>query len=623
MNRKSRRAALKSCQNTVNAAPAESRDGVFATAELMADANVLFQQGQAERAEAVCNRILAREPSHVHALNLLGLIFQSSGRHRRAVKVLRQAVASDAANAACHYNLAASYESLNLQDEAATHFKKAIAFGARQNNTEKLILQSPAIMACVDRMEAQWPMPIRDEELFQGSALDAIAADIFLRCALATVPLRGVALERFLTRLRATMLVLAHASIVGASRITPDLVALLAAIAQQCFINEYVFAQSGEETIQAARLKELLLQKAADGDEIVPQLLASVAAYFPLHRLANARSLVERRWPESAKSIVRQQISEPVEEAEDSPSISLLTTIDDAVSLQVMQQYEENPYPRWTLNPLATVVFDREGSSPATNREADPKEILIAGCGSGQHAVETALLFPNSRVLAIDISLPSLAYARRKTRDAGLRNVEFGRADILEMATIGRRFDRIESVGVLHHLAEPEAGLRIMVSLLRPAGEMRLGLYSETARRGIVAARKFVAERGYGPTPAEIRQSRQEILRDFEARGWRIVVESSDFYSLSGCRDLLFNVMEHRLDIPQIKKILNEHSLTFLGFDLDPRILVRFATRFPGAGALLDLDKWQAFEADNPQTFRHMYVFTVRKAPPAVLCSAA
>jgi hypothetical protein len=338
MNRKARRAALKSGQNAVNAAPAESRDGVFATAELMAEANVLFQQGQAERAEVVCNRILAREPSHVHALNLLGLIFQSSGRHRRAVKVLRQAIASDAVNAACHYNLAASYQALGQQGEAATHFKKTIAFGSRRNNTEKLILQSPAIVACVDRMEAQWPLPIRDEELFQGSALDAMAANIFLRCALTTVPLRGVALERFLTRLRATMLALVRANVVDVSPIAPGLVALFAAIAQQCFINEYVFAQSDEETIHATRLKELLLQKAADGDEIAPQLLAAVAAYFPLHRLTGVWSFADRRWPESAEAIVRQQVGEPVEEAEDSRSIALLTTIDDAVSLQVVQQ---------------------------------------------------------------------------------------------------------------------------------------------------------------------------------------------------------------------------------------------------------------------------------------------
>ena len=91
------------------------------------------------------------------------------------------------------------------------------------------------------------------------------------------------------------------------------------------------------------------------------------------------------------------------------------------------------------------------------------------------------------------------------------------------------------------------------------------------------------------------------------------MIESPDFYSMSGCRDLLFHVMEHRFTIPRIKTFLNEQSLAFLGFNLDPQMIEKFQKQFPESAALTDLDKWQAFEADNPRTFRHMYVFTVRK----------
>ena len=97
--------------------------------------------------------------------------------------------------------------------------------------------------------------------------------------------------------------------------------------------------------------------------------------------------------------------------------------------------------------------------------------------------------FPRARILAIDISLPSLAHARRKIRESGLRNVEFAQADILQLGTIDRSFDRIEAIGVLHHLAKPEDGWRVLLSLLRPRGEMRIGLYSENVRRSIVEAR--------------------------------------------------------------------------------------------------------------------------------------
>ncbi len=150
--------------------------------------------------------------------------------------------------------------------------------------------------------------------------------------------------------------------------------------------------------------------------------------------------LLDREWPDFAAEVVQQQVREPIEEAADRKSIPSLTGIDDSVSLRVMQQYEENPYPRWTVNPLAA----RKPSALATSEDQYGKDILIAGCGSGQHVFEVVRHFPQARVLAVDISLPSLAYARRKTREAGLRNIEYAQADILKFETIGRNFDRIE-----------------------------------------------------------------------------------------------------------------------------------------------------------------------------------
>src|SRR6185437_9242656 len=125
-----------------------------------------------------------------------------------------------------------------------------------------------------------------------------------------------------------------------------------------------------------------------------------------------------------------------------------------------------------------------------------------------------------------------------------LRNIEYAQADILELGTIDRTFDSIESVGVLHHLAEPTAGWRVLVSLLRPGGSMRIGLYSDLARRVIVEARAHIAARGYHATANDIRRCRQDILR--EPDRWKMLIGMKDFYSMSGCRDLLFNVMEHR-----------------------------------------------------------------------------
>ena len=288
----------------------------------MAQATWQHQNGGAGAAEIICNQVLAREPRHVHALNLLGLIQQEAGRHRAAAKTLEQAVASDHHNAACHYNLASSYQALDRRDEATAHFIKAITFGAHYNNTEKLILQSPVVAACVSRVDAQGSWPASCEDMLSQSTLRALANDIFLRCALTTVPIRGVALECFLTFVRAALLDLAYAHFLATAPVDNDLVTLFTAVAQQCFINEYVFAQSRRETEQADALRTLLLLKSAAGDEIVPLLLASVAAYFPLHSLPPADELAARRWPQIPSELVRQALREPLQEADDGKAIS-------------------------------------------------------------------------------------------------------------------------------------------------------------------------------------------------------------------------------------------------------------------------------------------------------------
>jgi hypothetical protein len=71
--------------------------------------------------------------------------------------------------------------------------------------------------------------------------------------------------------------------------------------------------------------------------------------------------------------------------------------------------------------------------------------------------------------------------------------------------------------------------------------------------------------------------------------------------------------MEHTFTIPDIAALLTEHGLEFLGFELNADVVDNFQRQYPAAVALADLDCWHAFETRNPQTFRHMYVFSVRR----------
>jgi SAM-dependent methyltransferase len=333
--------------------------------------------------------------------------------------------------------------------------------------------------------------------------------------------------------------------------------------------------------------------------------------------------MLDRPWPEPVAGIVRQQVHEPLEERRLAASLPRLTEIDDEVSRRVREQYEQNPYPRWVKlepprEPTTLEHWLRQTLPSATFAPLSARngiDILVAGCGSGQNPITAARTLAGARVLAVDLSLASLAHAQRKTRELAIDTIDYAQADILKIGSIGRQFDFVDTTGVLHHLGDWQAGWRALLEVMRPGGVMRLGLYNERASASVVAARAFIAARQYGSTPHEIRRCRQDLL----AAGDPLlahVAEYQDFFSTSECRDLLFHVQEHRLMLPQIKAFLTAHDLRFLGFVVDRAVIARYRQRFPEDPAATDLNLWDRFEAEHPAMFGRMYQFWVQKAGP-------
>jgi SAM-dependent methyltransferase len=250
--------------------------------------------------------------------------------------------------------------------------------------------------------------------------------------------------------------------------------------------------------------------------------------------------------------------------------------------------------------------FQRQELNSAT-------EILVAGCGTGQHPIGTAQRFKNAHVLAVDLSVSSLCYAKRKSREMGITCIEYAQADILKLDTIGRTFDLIESSGVLHHLADPWYGWHVLLSLLRPGGFMKLGFYSRIARRKITLIRKHIAEKSYGATVDDIRKCRQELLGNAGNSDFDSILKTPDFFSVSSCRDLLFHVQEHCLSLIEIDQFLKNNKLKFLGFEIDEQVLAAYKQCFPVDLAATDLVRWHAFENENPDIFFGMYQFWIQK----------
>jgi len=314
-------------------------------------------------------------------------------------------------------------------------------------------------------------------------------------------------------------------------------------------------------------------------------------------------------------------VREPIQENSYRATLQKLTPIDDETSRLVSSQYEEHPYPRWVRSPstdgtipFRTFLASELGlESSRFSRQDDKIDVLIAGCGTGQQSIQTAQRFPAARILAVDLSSASLAYAKRKTRELGIVNIEYAQADLLKLGSIGKTFDFIQCVGVLHHLGDPMAGWRVLRSLLSPGGVMQIGLYSEIARRDLAAAQDLIVAQGYESTTEGIRRFRLDLQLLDRWRPFRILTAMEDFYDTSGCRDLLFHAKEHRFTLRQIKQCLAELELDFLKFNAEPAVQERYSRQYPGELARADLNCWTQFEVENPGTFLGMYNFYVHR----------
>jgi len=580
MNRKQRRAAPK------QSPPAGGNRAGPANA-LFVEAARLQRENKLADAARTYKRLLLLKPDHAEAINNLGVVLLAQGKRAEA--------------SACFAR------SLTLLPQLFEQFNGIC---------ETLAAVLPPIGEAMRRAIAAWPNRLTANQLFGDAGLHAVYEDALLLCLLQSVPARKAELELVLTSLRAALL----AATADAGNAQDDSVlAFCCAMAKQCFINEYVFATIPDEAAQVDRLEAMLGDAMASGAAIAPMQLAVLAMYLPLRSLSGADAVLDRTWPAPLADVLKQQVREPLEELALRATIPRLTVIDDEVSLRVQRQYEENPYPRWVhvaanVEPVGIDDYLRDmfPTAPFTalGKTAD-LDYLVAGCGTGWHATGIAQKYLGARLLAVDLSLSSLCYAKRNTPAPLSEHIEYAQADILKLPSIGRSFDVIDASGVLHHMADPIASWRILLTLLRPGGVMHLGFYSEVGRRDVLAARAFIAERGYAATPADIRRCRQDLL----TTPLGTVARFFDFFSTSECRDLLFHVQEIRLTIPAIRDFIAANGLRFIGFEFARPVLQHFRDLFAANGwSLTDLDKWHAVEAQYPDTFSGMYHLWVQKS---------
>ena len=191
------------------------------------------------------------------------------------------------------------------------------------------------------------------------------------------------------------------------------------------------------------------------------------------------------------------------------------------------------------------------------------RTILVAGCGTSQ-AARHALMEPHARVTAIDISETSLRHTRDLQQKHGLRNLRLHRLAVERVGELGETFDQIVCTGVLHHLSDPDAGLRSLRDVLALDGAMHVMVYAPYGRAGVYMMQDYCRLLGIGVRDEELRdlgETIQALSSDHPIAG--VLRRAKDFAQPDALADALLNPQDRAYSAPQLHDWLERCGLRF------------------------------------------------------------
>jgi SAM-dependent methyltransferase len=241
------------------------------------------------------------------------------------------------------------------------------------------------------------------------------------------------------------------------------------------------------------------------------------------------------------------------------------------VSDPIAAFYDSHPYPP----PVANLDRARdEWRDPARHRaehhllwpgqsyREDP-HILVAGCGSWQ-AAKYALCRPHARVVGIDVSPSSIASTKTLRRNYNLTNLELRQLPLEQAGELQCQFDLIVCTGVLHHLEDPDAGLRALRAALKPGGVVYLMLYAPYGRAGVYMIQEYCRRLGIGTSDGDI----QDLIATLAALPQQhplaaVLRGSRDARNADAMADALLNPRDRAYSVPQLLELIECNEMKF------------------------------------------------------------
>lgn len=276
-------------------------------------------------------------------------------------------------------------------------------------------------------------------------------------------------------------------------------------------------------------------------------------------------------------------------------------------SAEVRAFYERLPYPapvtdlngygeRWAHGERRRAAYHLLWSD---KKYRDDLDVLVAGCGTSQ-AAKHAMREPAARITAIDLSESSLQHTRNLQNKYRLDNLELHQLQLEQVETLGRSFDKIICTGVLHHLADPDAGLRALRAVLNPGGAMHLMVYATYGRTGIYMLQDYcrlLGVRALDQELADLAGTLGELPHGHPLA--YLLKQAKDFRSPPALADALLHPQDRAYTVPQLYDWLGRCGCAFGRWSLQAPYLPQcgVVARNPHASRLADLPAEQQHAA--------------------------
>ncbi len=577
-------------------------------------ANICSKLDENEKAIENYNKVIELDKNYFKAHNNLGNIYRKKGLNKKAIECYLSTLEINPDYKTTYYNLAGVLQFYIINKENKKINKYLLFLLKEKNIVRPNSIATNVLNNLYLNTDLRKNLSLIKENITSKDfnfILENLQKNSLLMQFMKVCPIPDYYIEKKFVMIRKE--ILDH---VWKSNIHETNINFLISLSMQCILNEYIYEQSKDEIEKVNKIDERVKINLKKNKKISDLEILCLSCYKPLSNFSWSNKI---KFSNKLNTIYELHINQNKIENQISESIKSISKVKNQVSINVKKQYEENPYPRWenlglSIKPrnVQEVINDSDLNLDLEQfKISESPQILIAGCGTGQHAITTASKYKNAKILALDLSFKSLSYAKRKVEELGINNIDFVQGDLLDLESIDRKFDIIESVGVLHHMDDPFKGWEILTSCLNNESLMLIGLYSKKARKHIGQIKNKIDKLKLQSNYKNIIKFRKDLIEKNNDQ-WNDIKYSPDFYTVSGVRDLLFHVVEHRFTINEIKEYLDKLGLVFLGFE-DQLVKENFKKIHKNKVDLYNLDKWEEYEKFNPRIFAGMYQFWCQK----------